>query len=84
MWSRTVAGLVLGFFAAIALCGAIAYMTPAGWQTAAIPVIALFPLVWLGLFAVVYASRTAARAWIGIGATTVVAWAALLLARTVW
>ncbi|VVE62553.1 transmembrane lipoprotein [Pandoraea captiosa] len=84
MWSRTLAGLVLGFFAAMALCGAFAYMTPSGWHTAAIPVIALFPLVWLGLFAVVYASRTAARAWIGMGATTVVAWAALLLARAVW
>ncbi|AJC22245.1 hypothetical protein [Pandoraea pulmonicola] len=84
MWSRTVAGLVLGFFAAIALCGAIAYLTPAGWQTAVIPVIALFPLAWLGLFAVVYASRTAMRAWVGLGATTLVAWAALLLARTVW
>ncbi|MCI3208210.1 MULTISPECIES: hypothetical protein [Pandoraea] len=84
MWSRTFAGLVPGFFAAMALCGAIAYMTPAGWQTAVIPVIALFPLVWLGLFAVVFASRTATRAWIGMGATTVVAWAALLLARAVW
>ncbi|VVD59694.1 transmembrane lipoprotein [Pandoraea morbifera] len=84
MWSRTVAGLGLGFLAAIALCGAIAYLTPAGWQTAVIPVIALFPLVWLGLFAVVYASRNAGRAWIGLGATTVVAWVALLLARAVW
>ncbi|MGD1324768.1 hypothetical protein ACNHE5_07540 [Pandoraea pnomenusa] len=84
MWSKTVAGLVLGFLAAIALCGAIAYLTPAGWQTAVIPVIALFPLLWLGLFAVVYASRTARRAWIGLGTTTVVAWVALLLARAVW
>lgn len=84
MWSRTFAGLVLGCFAAMALCGAIAYMTPAGWQTAIIPAIALFPLVWLGLFAVVYASRTATHAWVGLGATTAVAWAALLLARAVW
>ncbi|AJE99826.1 hypothetical protein [Pandoraea apista] len=84
MWSRTFAGLVLGFFAAMALCGATAYLTPGGWQTAIIPAIALFPLVWLGLFAVVFASRTAARAWIGLGATTVVAWAALMLARAVW
>ena len=84
MWSRTIAGLVLGFLAAIALCGAVAYLTPAGWHTAVIPVIALFPLVWLGLFAVVYASRTVMRAWVGLGATTLVAWAALLAARTVW
>ncbi|WP_353190910.1 hypothetical protein [Pandoraea pnomenusa] len=84
MWSRTLAGAVLGFFAAMALCGAIAYLAPAGWHTAVVPVMALFPLLWLGLFAVVYASRTATRAWIGLGATTVVSWIALLLARAVW
>lgn len=84
MWSRTFAGLVLGFFAAMALCATLAYLTPAGWQSAVIPIIALFPLLWLGLFAVVYASRTATRAWVGLGATTLVAWAALLLARAVW
>lgn len=84
MWSRTFAGLVLGFFAAMALCTTLAYLTSAGWQSAVIPVIALFPLLWLGLFAVVYASRTATRAWVGLGATTLVAWAALLLARAVW
>lgn len=83
MWSRTFAGLVLGGFAAMALCGAIAHLTPAGWQTAVIPVIALFPLLWLGLCAVAYASRTAKHAWVGLGATTVVTWVALLLARAV-
>ncbi|VVE29365.1 hypothetical protein [Pandoraea terrigena] len=84
MWSRTFAGLVLGGFAAMALCSAIAFLTPTGWQTAVIPVISLFPLLWLGLCAVAYASRTAKRAWVGLAATTVVAWAALLLARAVW
>lgn len=81
MWSRTIAGLVFGCLAALALCGAFAWMTPAGWQTAAIPVVGLFPLVWLTLFAVVYASATARRAWVGMVAVAAVSWLALLLAR---
>lgn len=81
MWSRTFAGLVFGFLAAIALSSSIAFLTPAGWKTAVIPALTLFPLFWLGLFALAFTGASIRRTWTGLALTTLAAWIVLWLAR---
>ena len=81
MWSRTFAGTLLGALAAFALCGLFAYLTPAGWASASIAVITVFPALWLGLIAAAFTTSTPRRAWLWLGTAALAAWAALWLVR---
>lgn len=82
-FSKTLAGVVLGFGLAIAVSGLFAWLTPGGamhpnkfqatmWLTAP---------VWSGVLSLVFLFRSGARAWLWLGSANALAFAALAACR---
>jgi drug/metabolite transporter (DMT)-like permease len=82
-WSKSLAGVLLGFVLSILASGLFAWLTPGGpgasnkfqatmWVTAP---------VWASILSAVYFFRSGAQAWRWLGGATVLATAALLACR---
>lgn len=80
MLGKALAGLVPGAALSLAICGMLAYATPAGWRSASIVAMMLALPLWIGLIAVAFA-LPARRAWLALGVPAVLAWIALLALR---
>ncbi|MBK3733442.1 hypothetical protein FBZ83_103113 [Azospirillum brasilense] len=83
-WSKSVAGVVLGFALAIALSGLFAWIGPGG--PAAVNklqfVMWLVVPIWLGVVSLCFLFRSGRQAWLWLGGATVLAHTALLAARS--
>ena len=82
-WSKSLAGVLLGFTLAIALSGLVTWIGPGGpaavnkfqftmWIVA--------PL-WLGVVSFCFLFRSGVRAWVWLGSSNLAAYAALLACR---
>jgi hypothetical protein len=70
---KTSAGAVCGFLLAIVLSGLLVRFAPGSSGEASKAEVAMLsvPLVWTGVFASAFASRTGLRAWTRLGAVSV-------------
>lgn len=81
MWSRTFAGLLLGFTLACALGGLYTVLGPqAHGDNLIVALLAMLPL-WIAAWSLAYAGRSAARAWAWLGMLNLAAYGLLWLAR---
>ncbi|MBN3763599.1 hypothetical protein [Burkholderia sp. Ac-20365] len=71
---KTTAGAICGFIIALALSGLLVRLAPGASIDAAKAETAMLfvPLVWTGVFSVAYLFRSGLRAWLWLGAASVV------------
>ncbi|QCO05664.1 hypothetical protein [Azospirillum argentinense] len=83
-WSKSVAGVVLGFSLAIAMAGLFAWIGPGG--PAAVNklqfIMWLVVPIWLGVASVCFLFRSGRQAWMWLGCANILAHTALLAARS--
>jgi hypothetical protein len=72
---KTTAGIVCGFTLALALSGLLVRLAPgsSGDATKAETAMLSVPLVWTAVFSAAYLFRTGLRAWLGLGALSLLA-----------
>ncbi|GAA0350123.1 hypothetical protein GCM10009092_13150 [Bowmanella denitrificans] len=79
-WSKSLAGVLLGFVLAIGITGLFAWLGPGGlhadnkiqfnmWISA---------LIWMVLFACVYLFSTGLKAWLWLGGASIAVWSLLV------
>lgn len=78
-WSKTLAGAVLGWTLALALCGLFAWLGPDGIAAPQKSQFVMWMIapVWMLIFSLVYLFRSGARAALWLGAGNLVAYALL-------
>ncbi len=81
MWTRAGAGLVAGLLLAAALTGLVAWLPPGPWSAALVPSLIAFIPLWMLAAVWAFSFRTAARAWIVMGACAAVGFLLLWLLR---
>ncbi|MGN0921094.1 MAG: hypothetical protein ACI4NJ_05110 [Cellvibrio sp.] len=81
--SKSLAGLCIGFFLAVALSGLFAWWGPGGISADNKSQFNMWivPPIWLTVFSFVYFFRDGMRAWLWLGGLTLVAFTALFLTR---
>lgn len=83
-WSKTLAGVILGFLLAIALAGLFSWIGPGG--PAAVNklqlVMWMVAPIWLGVVSVCFLFRSGRQAWLWLGCANILAHTALLAARS--
>lgn len=83
LWSKTLAGTLLGFGLAMVVSALFAWFTPGGpaglnkFQF----VMWLVPIVWLHILGCVYFFRDARQAWLWLGGANLLAFAAYFAGR---
>ncbi|CAO3379114.1 hypothetical protein [Azospirillum argentinense] len=83
-WSKSLAGVVLGFALAVALSGLFAWIGPGG-PTAVNKlqlVMWLVVPIWLGIASACFLFRDGRQAWLWLGGANILAHTALLAARS--
>jgi hypothetical protein len=81
MIARCLAGTLLGFTLAAALLALALHWLPDHGAAVLIPALILFFPLWTGLMAGAYLFRSAARAWLVLGAANALAFLALWAGR---
>lgn len=68
MWGKSFAAIVLGFPAAVAITGVLAYFGPGTLQARTLPMLLLFFPIWVSTISITYLARTAWRAagWLSL------------------
>ncbi|MBN6151178.1 hypothetical protein JR065_12575 [Xanthomonas sp. AmX2] len=82
MWSRGLAGLLPGFFLAVALTGLVCWLPPGPWQRALVPSLLAFVPLWVAAAIGAFAFRSGLRAWIGLSLAAAAGFALLWALKT--
>lgn len=75
MWSRTVAGLVPGFFAAVGVLALLTWALPGPWQSMLAPGLLAFCPLWTAAFVAAFVPASPRRAWAWLVAVAAVSFA---------
>ena len=67
MWSRALAGLFAGFFAAAAATGLVVWLPPGPWTSLLVPSLIAFIPLWMCAAVWAFSFCTAVRAWAVMG-----------------
>lgn len=81
--SKTLAGILLGYFLAVGVSGVFAWIGPGGidapnkvqfnmW---------IIPFIWLPMFSLVYLFQTGWRAWLWLGTSNILVYGVLLFIK---
>lgn len=82
-WSKTIAGLVLGFGLGLAMAGLLAWYGPGGIGAPDKTQFVMWSItpVWMLVFSLCYLFRSGAQAWRWLGAANLIAYGLLWQAR---
>ncbi len=83
-WSKTLAGVILGFLLAVALAGLFAWIGPGGLSAVNKIQLIMWMVapIWLGVVSFCFLFRSGRQAWLWLGCATILAHTALLAARS--
>lgn len=82
MLAKTFAGILLGLPLSILLISLTIWLWPGSSEAVTLPVMMAFFPAWIGIMAATYMFRSGIRAWAWLALANVVAYAALLLAKS--
>lgn len=81
MWSKSLAAIVLGFPAAVAITGVLAFFGPGSLQMRTMPTLLMFFPIWVTTISVTYLARSGLRAAMWLLAISVAGFGLLYFAR---
>lgn len=81
MWGKSIAAIVLGFPAAVAITGLLAYFGPGALEARTLPMLLLFFPIWVSTISITYLARSGwhAAGWLSL--ISVVGFGLLYFAR---
>lgn len=82
MWTKSLAAIFLGFPAAVAITGLLAFLGPGSLQARTLPMLLLFFPVWVSTISVTFLASTGLRAALWLMLVCVLGFGLLYLART--
>lgn len=80
--SKSLAGCVLGFSLALALCGLVSRLMPGLDSAEAQLLLWLLPLPWLAVLGTVFLFRNGRQAWLWLSMTNAAMWSLLLISKS--
>ena len=81
MWSKSLAAIFLGFPAAVAITGLLAFLGPGSLQARTLPILLLFFPIWVSTISVTFLASTGLRAALWLMLVCVLGFGLLYLAR---